>query len=116
VTKAHFVRLLSDALHCSAWRHAVVTYARTAACVPERSDQHRPLQLLAAVAKLHARVERALEDIDMAKVGPFHSKKPNAPHVHHDNNSCKTGNNIEPENKVGGTGGRPLCDECSRQK
>lgn len=52
----------------------------------------------------------------MAKVAPFHSKAPNAPKVHHDDNACKTGNNIESYNKVSGTGGHPLCQECARLK
>jgi hypothetical protein len=50
----------------------------------------------------------------MAKVAPFHSKKPYAPHVYHDNSSCTEGNNIERENKVDGKGGRPQCAHCAR--
>ena len=50
----------------------------------------------------------------MAKVSPFHSVKPNASNVYHDNNSCTEGNNIETENKRSGTDGRPKCDHCSR--
>lgn len=45
----------------------------------------------------------------MPKTSPWHSTKQT---VHHDNNTCKTGNNIEPENKRTGTGGKPLCQEC----
>lgn len=48
----------------------------------------------------------------MAKVNPFHSKKPHTPQVHHNNNQCTEGNNIEKENRVEGTGGRPLCKKC----
>jgi len=48
----------------------------------------------------------------MAKVAAFHSKKPNDPKVYHDNDKCKTGDNIQPENRVAGTGGRPKCQEC----
>lgn len=47
----------------------------------------------------------------MAKVSPFHSKKPGTA-VHHNNNSCTEGNNIESYNKVAGTGGLPLCSHC----
>lgn len=47
----------------------------------------------------------------MAKVSPFHSKV--TLDVHHDNNQCKTGNNIESNNKVAGTGGLPRCKECA---
>jgi hypothetical protein len=50
----------------------------------------------------------------MAKVAPFHSKLTNAPRVHHDNDSCTEGNNIEKENRVAGTGGRPRCDKCNK--
>ena len=34
----------------------------------------------------------------MAKVSPFHSKLPGTG-VHHDNNKCTTGNNIETHNR-----------------
>lgn len=47
----------------------------------------------------------------MAKVSPFHSIKQD---VYHDNNSCTEGNNIEPENKRPGTGGKPKCSHCAR--
>jgi hypothetical protein len=52
----------------------------------------------------------------MAKVAPFHSKKPGARQVHHNDNACTEGNNIERENKVMGDGGRPLCDRCKDLK
>ena len=47
----------------------------------------------------------------MAKVAAFHSKLPGAD-VHHNDNTCTKGNNIENRNKVAGTGGLPLCQEC----
>jgi hypothetical protein len=47
----------------------------------------------------------------MAKVAPFHSKV--TLDVHHNDNTCKVGNNIESYNKVPGTGGLPLCKECA---
>lgn len=50
----------------------------------------------------------------MAKVSPFHSKRPNDPNVYHDNNNCTEGNNIEPKNRASGTGGRPKCKHCER--
>ena len=50
----------------------------------------------------------------MAKVAPFHSNKPSDDPVYHDNDSCTEGDNIQPENKVQGTGGRKQCDHCSR--
>jgi hypothetical protein len=51
--------------------------------------------------------------ISMAKVDPFHSKKPGTD-KHHNNDSCTEGNNIESYNKVDGDGGLPLCDHCKR--
>jgi len=49
----------------------------------------------------------------MAKVSPFHSKLASDGRVYHDNDECTKGNNIEPENKVPGKGGLPLCSECN---
>ncbi|QFT84957.1 hypothetical protein FIU88_08210 [Halomonas sp. THAF12] len=47
----------------------------------------------------------------MAKVAPFHAKDSG---VHHDNNSCTEGNNIETKNRQSGTGGKPKCSHCKR--
>jgi hypothetical protein len=47
----------------------------------------------------------------MAKVAAFHSKKPGT-EVHHNNDKCTEGNNIESYNKVSGTGGLRLCSAC----
>lgn len=47
----------------------------------------------------------------MAKVSPFHAVLRS---VHHDNSDCTEGNNIEPENRRSGTGGKPKCDHCKR--
>lgn len=47
----------------------------------------------------------------MAKVYPFHSKLVGT-RVHHNNDRCTEGNNIESYNRVGGTGGLPLCQHC----
>ena len=52
----------------------------------------------------------------MSKVGPWHSVKPNTPQVYHNETQCKTGNNIERENRREGTGGRQLCKECEGYK
>ncbi len=46
----------------------------------------------------------------MPKAAPWHSIKQS---VHHNNTSCNTGNNIESENRRSGTGGKPLCQECT---
>lgn len=45
----------------------------------------------------------------MAKVAPFHSVKQD---VHHDDNTCTEGNNIEKVNRREGTGGKPKCKNC----
>lgn len=50
----------------------------------------------------------------MSKVSAWHSKLPNDPRVYHNDTDCNTGNNIETENRVEGTGGRPLCAECAK--
>jgi len=50
----------------------------------------------------------------MAKVAPFHSVKLNTKNVHHNNDKCTEGNNIEVQNKRSGTAGRPLCEHCSK--
>jgi len=47
----------------------------------------------------------------MAKIAPFHAEKSA---VHHDNNQCTEGNNIETKNKLAGTGGKPKCQHCQR--
>jgi len=47
----------------------------------------------------------------MTKVSPFHSNKPGIL-VYHNNDKCTEGNNIEPENRVDGTGGKTLCKRC----
>lgn len=54
------------------------------------------------------RAQTTREEVAM-KISPFHSIKSD---VHHDNTSCKTGNNIESENLRQGTGGKPKCSEC----
>lgn len=50
----------------------------------------------------------------MAKVAAFHSKRPDDKKVHHDNNSCTEGNNIESKWRESGTGGHPKCEHCQR--
>jgi hypothetical protein len=50
----------------------------------------------------------------MSKVAPFHSAKPNTSNVHHNNNKCTEGNNIEKQFLRAGTGGRPLCAHCAK--
>ena len=55
----------------------------------------------------------SVEDSDMAKVIPFHSTRPGT-QVHHNNDKCTEGNNIEWFFRVQGTGGLPLCEHCKR--
>jgi hypothetical protein len=43
------------------------------------------------------------------KVNPYYSIKD---FVHHNDNRCTEGNNIERENLRSGTGGKPLCNHC----
>ena len=50
----------------------------------------------------------------MAQIPPFHSKKPGAMPVHHDNDKCIEIANIEAKDRIAGTGGRPRCSRCSR--
>lgn len=47
------------------------------------------------------------------KVAPFHSKKTGTK-VHHNNDKCTEGNNIESHYLAAGTGGLPLCEHCKR--
>jgi hypothetical protein len=50
----------------------------------------------------------------MAKVAPCYSKLETDRKVYHDNDKCQTRDNIQPENRVPGTGGRPKCQECAK--
>ena len=48
------------------------------------------------------------------KVPSFHSKLTSDKNVYHDNDKCTEGNNIEKQNRVDGTGGRPRCEHCTK--
>lgn len=48
----------------------------------------------------------------MTIVAPFYSILPGT-RVHHNNNQCTEGNNIEHRNRRSGTGGHPLCSRCA---
>lgn len=50
----------------------------------------------------------------MTKVASWHSVKQGARPVHHDNNQCTEGNNIEAQYRRPGTGNRRLCEHCDR--
>lgn len=45
----------------------------------------------------------------MPKASPWHSTKQA---VHHDNTKCGPGSEIPASNRVAGTGGKPLCNDC----
>ncbi len=49
----------------------------------------------------------------MTKVAAFHSTRVGEK-VHHNNNKCTEGNNIEKKYWKEGTGGLPLCSHCSK--
>jgi hypothetical protein len=49
----------------------------------------------------------------MSIIAAFHSSRPGEK-VHHNNNKCTEGNNIETYNRKPGTGGLPLCEHCKR--
>ena len=44
-------------------------------------------------------------------VDSYHSKLPETK-VHHNDDECTLGNNIQLENREAGTGGYPLCVRC----
>ena len=46
------------------------------------------------------------------KVAPWNSIK--EPHRHHNNTKCGPGSEIPPHNRVEGTGGKPLCEDCKK--
>lgn len=48
----------------------------------------------------------------MAKVAAFHSKLPGT-EVHHNDDACTVGNDIEKYNWASGTGGHRLCSQCA---
>ena len=48
------------------------------------------------------------------KIAAFHSKLQSDRPVYHDESTCTEGNNIERQNRVAGTGGRPKCEHCRR--
>ena len=47
----------------------------------------------------------------MPRAYPWHSIKENH---HHDNSKCGPGSEIPPNNRVNGTGGKPLCRDCAK--
>jgi hypothetical protein len=55
----------------------------------------------------------------MPAIPAFHSvnelKKPLDKRVHHDNSTCIQGRQIARDERVPGTGGYPLCEECAQK-
>lgn len=81
-----------------------------------RRDAHDTVNLMADVGSmLFLTATRFLENFAdqprSQKQAAWHSVKTE---VHHDNAECRTGNNIEIENRRPGSGGKPLCKECAR--
>jgi hypothetical protein len=50
----------------------------------------------------------------MTTVPPFHSSRPQYHKVYHDDDDCRQGQRIRPENRVAGTGNWPRCGNCIR--
>lgn len=48
------------------------------------------------------------------RVGPYHSKNPSDPDVHHVHSNCANGQQIPSYNRLSGTGGHPLCGNCKK--
>jgi hypothetical protein len=90
-----------------------------------REDGHKTLDLVADVgAVMFLTATRFLENFAdqprpalttsagaEARRASWHSVKTE---VYHNNAECRTGNNIEAENRKFGSGGKPLCKECAR--
>jgi hypothetical protein len=51
------------------------------------------------------------KETTMTRVSPFYSTL--VRRVHHNNNRCTEGNNIERRYWASGTGGLPLCHHCA---
>ena len=49
----------------------------------------------------------------MPTTSPWHSAR-KGENRHHNNTVCPEGNNIETYNRKPGTGGYPLCSDCSK--
>jgi len=47
----------------------------------------------------------------MPRTSPWHSAKENR---HHDNTKCGPGSEILLHNRIAGTGGKPLCQDCAK--
>ncbi len=60
--------------------------------------------------RVNARRPKGRREHDMPQTNPWHSIK--EPH-HHNNTTCGPGSQIPPQNKVQGTGGKPLCKDCA---
>ena len=69
---------------------------------------------LVAIPLARVRVAESTRKEPGVKVPPFHSKQVWHKPVYHDESRCTEGDNIEPYNRVSGTGGRRKCDHCRR--
>lgn len=61
----------------------------------------------------HQPLTGELKEIDMQQQRPWHSTRLGETR-YHDNDTCTEGNNIERYYFAWGTGGKQLCDHCSR--
>jgi hypothetical protein len=54
----------------------------------------------------------------MAKVSAYHTNSPEYPpknrEVYHNHDDCPDGKRIQAKHRENGTGGKPLCKECSK--
>jgi hypothetical protein len=54
----------------------------------------------------------------MAKVSEYHTNSPEYPpkhrEVYHNHDDCPDGKRIQTKHRENGTGGKPLCKECSK--
>jgi len=50
----------------------------------------------------------------VARVTPFHSRKPDDHRGYHNHDRCTEGDSIEKPNRVFGAGDRPQCEQCRK--
>jgi hypothetical protein len=49
-------------------------------------------------------------ELDVPRTFPWHAATSD---VYHNNSDCKTGRGVAQEERLSGTGGKPLCRECT---
>lgn len=53
-----------------------------------------------------------MEGATVTKVYPYHTTEPETPERYHDHDNCPTGQQILPQNRAPGDGGRARCYQC----